>query len=67
MILGDLIIDLNGEFKEKGGENFDFKKVYKSQNQLKQLTNDILKAYQKVINRGRVESFTGLWNDAFDK
>lgn len=66
MILGDLIIDLNGEFEEKGGESFDFKKVYKSQSQLKQLTNDILKAYQKVINRGRLKSFEELWNDGVD-
>jgi hypothetical protein len=30
IILGDLIIDLNGEFQDKGGEKFDFKQVYKS-------------------------------------
>lgn len=56
----DLIVDLNGEFKDRGGENFDFKKVYKSPKLLKELTNVVLKAYRKLINRGRVESFSQL-------
>ncbi|WPF89573.1 AIPR family protein [Cyanobacterium aponinum AL20118] len=60
-ILGDLIIDLNGEFEDKGGENYDFKTIYKSPKQLKELTNEVLKSYKKVIQRGRVESFTELW------
>lgn len=58
----DLIVDLNGEFKDRGGENFDFKKTYKSSNLLKALTNEVLKAHKKLINRGRVESFSQLMN-----
>ena len=53
---------MNGEFKDRGGENFDFKKTYKSPKLLKELTNDVLKAYKKLINRGRVESFSQLVN-----
>lgn len=56
-----MIIDLNGEFEDKGGENYDFKTIYKSPKQLKELTNEVLKSYKKVIQRGRVESFTELW------
>lgn len=62
IIVKDLIVDLNGEFEDKGGENFDFKKTYKSQRSLKELTNEVLKSYQKLINRGRVESFSELMN-----
>ena len=57
-VLGDLIIDLNAEFNDREGEKFDFKKVYNSPNMLRELTNEVLKAYQKVVNRGRVESFS---------
>ena len=62
-IVKDLIIDLNGEFKEKGGENFDFKKTYKSPNLLRQLTNEVMKAHLKLINRGRIDSFSQLMNE----
>lgn len=60
-ILGDLIIDLNAEFQDRGGEDFDFKKVYKSSKQLSELTNEVIKSYNKMINRGRLESFSQLW------
>lgn len=61
-ILGDLIIDLNAEFKEQGGENFDFKATFKSSKLLRSLTNEVIASYQKVIARERVESFSQLWN-----
>ena len=59
-IVKDLIVDLNGEFEDRGGENFDFKKTYKSPKLLKELTSDVLKAYKKLINRGRLDSFSQL-------
>jgi hypothetical protein len=62
IIVKDLIVDLNGEFEDMGGKNFDFKKTYKSQRLLKELTNEVLKSYKKLINRGRVESFSQLMN-----
>ena len=61
-IVKDLIIDLNGEFQEKGGENFDFKKTYKSPKLLRKLTNEVMKAHLKLINRGRIDSFSKLMN-----
>lgn len=62
IILGDLIIDLNAEFKERGEENYDFKTIYKAPNLLSSLKNEIVASYQKVVARGRVESFAQLWN-----
>ena len=63
-ILGYLIIDLNSEFKEGGGEDFDFKKAYKSPKSISSLTNEVLKSYEKLVNRGRVESFSELWQSS---
>lgn len=61
IILGELIIDINAEFEERGGENFDFKTIFKSSNSLRALKNEVLASYQKVVSRGRVESFSQLW------
>jgi len=62
IILGDLIIDLNGEFKEAGGENFDFKATFKAPNLLRSLTNKVMASHKKLIARGRADSFSQLWN-----
>lgn len=61
-ILGDLIIDLNGEFKEAGGENFDFKATFKAPNLLRSLTNKVIASHKKLIARERAESFSQLWD-----
>lgn len=63
IILGDLIIDLNGEFKEAGGDNFDFKATFKSPNLLRSLTNKVIASHKKLIARERAESFSQLWNN----
>lgn len=63
IILQDLIIDINGEFVEKGGEDFDFKATFKAPRLLNQLTNEVIKAHQKLIERGRLDPFSKLWND----
>lgn len=62
IILGDLIIDLNGEFKEAGGEDFDFKATFKAPNLLRSLTNKVIASHKKLIARERAESFSQLWN-----
>jgi hypothetical protein len=62
IILSDLIIDLNGEFKEAGGENFDFKATFKAPNLLRSLTNKVIASHKKLIARERVESFSQLWS-----
>lgn len=62
IILGDLIIDLNAEFADKGGENFDFKATFKSAKLLGALKDEIITSYKKIVKRGRTESFSQLWN-----
>lgn len=61
-VLDDLIIDLNAEFEERGGENFDFKATFKSANLLRSLKDAVITSYKKIINRGRTESFSQLWS-----
>ncbi len=61
ILMADLIIDINAEFQERGGENFDFKRIFKSSNSLRALKNEVLAPYHKLVSRGRVESFSQLW------
>jgi len=60
-ILGDLIIDLNGEFNDAGGEKFDFKATFKSPVALRSLKEKVIASHKKFIARGRAESFSQLW------
>ena len=62
IILTDLIIDLNAEFEDEGGENFDFKAAFKAPNSLRNLSNRVVSSHKKLIARGRTESFSQLWN-----
>lgn len=64
LVLADVIVDLNAEFKEKGELNYDWKATFKSPRLVRELKNDVLSAYQKVLNRGRVESFSQLLNQS---
>ena len=64
IILGDLIIDLNGEFKEEGGENYDFKATFKAPNALEKLTNKVITSHKKLIARNRADSFSQLWEQS---
>lgn len=61
IILGDLIIDLNAEFQDEGGENFDFKATFKAPNSLRNLAKKVIASHKKLVARGRTESFTQLW------
>ncbi len=61
LILKDLIIDLNGEIKEAGGEEFDFKKTLKTPNLSRSLANKVITSHKKLIARERTESFSQLW------
>ncbi|NBD18514.1 MAG: abortive phage infection protein [Cyanobacteria bacterium] len=61
-ILGDLIIDLNAEFQEEGGEKFDFKATFKAPKTLNTLAKKVIASHKKLIARQRTESFTQLWN-----
>lgn len=62
IIMGDIVIDLNAEFKEAGGENFDFKGTFKAPNLLRSLANKVITSHKKLIARDRVDSFSKLWN-----
>jgi AIPR protein len=61
IILGDLIIDLNGEFEEAGGDKFDFKTTFKSSKLLRSLTSNVIASHKKLIARNRADSFSQLW------
>jgi len=62
-ILAGLIIDLNYEAKtiaESEGV-FDYKSNLKSPNQVKKLAIDILRTYEKDVQRGKAETIQGSW------
>ena len=60
--LRDLIIDVNYEIQERSGdEKWDYKRVLKSPNEIRALRGAILSSYEKVVQRGRVESFGETW------
>lgn len=59
-VIGDLIIDLNAEFDERGGQDYDFKSVFKKMDELQNLSKPILTSYKKCIVRGRTTSFSEL-------
>lgn len=55
-IVASLIIDLNYEVEEKG-PSFDYKADLKSPKQIEDLTNRLLKSYEKDLARGKAEGF----------
>ncbi|AGY58083.1 hypothetical protein GKIL_1837 [Gloeobacter kilaueensis JS1] len=59
----DLVVDLNGEFSEEGA-NFDFKRVLKTQSLSRQLARKVVDAHQKLVSRGRIDSFSAAWDEA---
>lgn len=59
-IMGDLIIDLNGELQESGGEEFDFKRTLKTQSLSRSLATKVITSHKKLIARERAESFSQL-------
>ena len=62
-MLSDLITDLNGELVERegAGKPFDFKRELKSLTAVSTLTKGVVGSYQKLVGRGRVESFDAEW------
>ncbi|AIE72683.1 MULTISPECIES: AIPR family protein [unclassified Synechocystis] len=61
-ILEDLIIDLNAEFNEKGGDSYDFKTEFKNISKINDLSKSILSSYLKMVSRRRVETFSEIIN-----
>ena len=63
-ILQDLIIDLNYEIEEREErEYFDHKRVLKSPTEIRALKREALSSYEKLVGRGRVQSFGEMWTD----
>ena len=56
VIVASLIIDLNYEVKEKG-PSFDYKADLKSPKQIDEMSNALLKSYEKDVARGKAEGF----------
>ena len=65
-IINDLIIDFNAELKDRKDDNdpFDHKRELKSPRAIKKLETNIISFYQKGINRGKSNSFSGEWNSS---
>jgi hypothetical protein len=55
-IVGNLIIDLNYEVQSKG-ITFDYKADLKSPKQIEELSNILLKSYEKDVARGKADGF----------
>ncbi|HEY1862495.1 MAG TPA: AIPR family protein [Roseiarcus sp.] len=55
-IIGSLIIDLNYEVQSKGA-SFDYKADLKSPKQIEELSNILLKSYEKDVARGKADGF----------
>lgn len=55
-IIGNLIIDLNYEVEAKGAA-FDYKADLKSPKQIEELSNSLLKSYEKDVARGKADGF----------
>ena len=55
-IIGTLIIDLNYEVDAKGAA-FDYKADLKSPKQIEELSNSLLKSYEKDVARGKADGF----------
>jgi hypothetical protein len=56
-IVGNLIIDLNYEVQSKG-VSFDYKADLKSPKQIEELSNILLKSYEKDVARGKADGFS---------
>lgn len=68
IVANDLIIDLNGEVKEResAGSPFDHKRELKSANAVRSLQVNLLNSYQKALFRGRASSFAEEWAKLID-
>lgn len=65
-MLNDLLTDLNGELDERARNDnpIDFKRELKSVSAVDELTTAVVGSYQKLVLRGRVNSFEEDWSNA---
>lgn len=65
-ILSSVIIDLNYDV-DQAGDSFDYKSELKSPNRVRERADELLKSYEKEIAKGKMESFSQLWQNEVDK
>lgn len=65
-VVSDLVVDLNAEFRErKEAKNpIDYKREFKSQSAVRELSRAIITQYQKSVLRNRSYSFSELWQSS---
>lgn len=62
-IVGDVIVDLNAEVDEYG-EDFDYRDKLRDSDWIKKLSKTVVADYSKLIQRGRIQSFSDEWEKA---
>jgi hypothetical protein len=65
-VLKDLVVDLEAEVEERESAQgpLDFKRLLKTEKEVRILTKDVMTGYLKAIRRRRSASFTELWEKA---
>ena len=59
-LVGDLIVDLNWEVartEQESGTAFDYKSAFKSPNEISRLSTELVKSFEKEVQKGKVKSF----------
>lgn len=62
-VINDVIVDINAEVDEYG-EEFDYRGKLRDSEWVKTLTIKVVSDFQKLVNRGRIESFSSEWKSA---
>jgi hypothetical protein len=57
-----MVIDLNAEIDEYG-DDFDYRDKLRDATWAKELSKKIVGDYQKLVNRGRIQSFKQTWEE----
>lgn len=60
-IINDVIIDINAEVDEYG-DDFDYRGKLRDSEWVKDLARKVVASFLKLVQRGRIESFTNAWN-----
>ena len=67
-IIRELVIDLNYEIQDRSDkEYFDHKRVLKSPSEVRELRRGALSSYEKLVQRGRIPSFSENWDQLTDE
>lgn len=63
LLIKDVIIDVNAEVEEYGAD-FDYRDKLRDERWVKNLTQEVVTNYLKMVHRGRLDSFSQEWNKA---